>query len=335
MYKRPGRPNYYAYLSRDQRHISLETDDEAQARLNLADLIHRRAAEGTPKKGDLGDVFVMCARRARTNHSQKHAYNLTIRLEKLATWLGDEGVTSPSRVSLGLVEKFKEAQREIGREPRTINRYLDAWKKAMKTAVDDGYAHARVLGCFRKLKEPQSEPNQRGLTMEEINAILCAAQDERDYWHWRTVAGSGMRDDEARHLEAGQVRDGSIVITPLPTGLCTCHPRGWSTKNYRYRTIPASPETTDAARRFAAVKHSMNLESKGVWKRLQTAGKAACIDWHWSMHDWRRAWGSHLLAAGLKLADISRWYGHRDLKTTMRYLRVVEDEMPDPDDLPL
>ncbi len=45
--------------------------------------------------------------------------------------------------------------------------------------------------------------------------------------------------------------------------------------------------------------------------------------------------GSHLLSSGFKLSDISRWYGHGDIKTTMRYLRVVDDIQPDPEELPL
>lgn len=336
MYRRPGRQTWYAFLDHDNKNISLQTDDEEQARINLADLIHKRAAQGAaPKKGELGALFVECARRAQVNHTPKYAYDLNLKFELIAEWLESQQVKNPDKVSLGLVEKFKEDQRARGLVDRSINRYLDAWKKVIRLAVDEGVAAPRVLTCFRKLKEPQVEPHQRGLTMDEVDAFLCAADDERDYWHWRTVFGSGIRDDEARHLEAESVRDNAIVITPLPAGLCDCHPRGWTTKNFRYRTIPASPETVESARKFVAVKHSMYLEAKSVWRRLQDARIAAGHEWEWSMHDLRRAWGSHLLAADIKLADISRWYGHRDLKTTMRYLRVVEHELPDPDELPM
>lgn len=144
-----------------------------------------------------------------------------------------------------------------------------------------------------------------------------------------------MRDDEVRHLEESCIQDSAIAVTPLPPGLCECHPRGWTTKNFRYRTIPASADTIDAARRFVAVKHSMNLEHKQVWRELARARIAAGCDWGWSMHEWRRAWASHMLLAGHKLQDISRWLGHGDLKTTMRYLRIVEDAMPEPEDLPI
>ena len=336
MYQRPGQRVWYAFLDRDHRHISLRTEDEEQARINLADLIHRRAAEGAaPKKGELGAVFVECAKRAKVNNAPKYAYDLNLKLEHIAGWLESQQVARPDRVTLATIEAFKESERKRGLTDRSINRYLDVFKKALKLAVDEGTAPPRVLTYFRKLREPLHEPNQRGLTMEEINAFLCAVDDERDLWHFRCVVGTGIRDDEARHLEDACIRDGAIVITPLEPGLCECHPRGWRTKNYRYRTIPASEETVQAARAFAAAKHSMTLDAKSVWRRLQKARKGAGIAWEWSMHDLRRAWGSHLLADGYKLADISRWYGHRDIITTMRYLRVVEDELPSPEDLPL
>jgi len=336
MYRRPGRKGWYCSFSRDERHISLETDDEEQARVNLADIIHRRAAQGAaPKQGELGKVFVRCAERAQTNHTKKYAYDLNLRLSHIAEWLVRQEVVNPAKVTLGLVEAYKADERKRGVTDRTINRYLDVWKKAMKLAVEEETAPPRVLTCFHKLREPQHAPNQRGLTLDEIDRFLKAVDDERYYFLFRAASGSGMRDDEMRHLIEEHIRDTSIVVAPTPPGACRCHPRGWTTKNFRYREIPASADTVDAARRYADLKHATNIDSKKVWTELQRARAVAGIDWQWSMHDLRRAWGSHLFASGQKLADISRWYGHRDVQTTMRYLRVVEDEMPDPEDLPI
>jgi integrase len=336
MYRRPGRLGWYASLDRSTRHISLDTDDEEQAKINLADLIHRRAAEGVaPKKGELGVVFVECAKRAKVNHTFEYADDVCRRLEHLDKWMLANGVVRPDKVTLAVVEQYKSDERQRGITDRTINRYLDVWKKAMKLAVDENLAAPRVLTYFRKLREPLVEPHQRGLTLDEIDRTLKAVDDERYLWLFRVVAGTGMRDDEVRHLEESWVKPAAIGVTPLPPDSCRCHPRGWTTKNFRYRLIPASADTVAAARSYAAIKHSMNLDSKKVWTELANARRAAGLDWEWSMHELRRAWASHMLAAGHKLQDISRWLGHADIKTTMRYLRVVEDEMPAPEDLPL
>lgn len=336
MYRRPGRDGWYASFDRATRHISLNTDDEEQARVNLADLISQRAAQGTaPKKGELGTLFVECATRAKVNHTTSYAGDIARRLDRLLAWFEAKDITRPDKIALATVEQYKADERARGITDRTINRNLDVWKKAMKLAVDDGYAAPRVLTYFRKLKEPQVEPHQRGLSMDDIDRVLKAVDDERYFWLLRTVSGTGMRDDEVRHVDESWVRDTAIAISPLPPGSCRCHPRGWTTKNYRYRVVPASSDTVAAARSYAAVKHSMNLDNKKVWVELARARQVAGFDWEWSMHELRRAWASHMLAAGSKLQDISRWLGHGDIKTTMRYLRVVEDEMPDPESLPL
>lgn len=336
IYRRPGKWGFYAFLDHGRKHISLKTDDEDEAGLRLADLIHERAAQGyAEKKGELARVILTCAERANVNHSTKYAYDLNLKLSRIAAWLDGRGITDPAAVTLSTIEAFKSDLRAEKLVDRSINRYLDSFKKAMKLAVDEGVAPRRALDAFRKLKEPRHLPNQRGLTMDEINAFLCALQDERDYWLFRTVAGSGLRDDEARHLEPDSVRGRILVIAPLPPGLCECHPRGWTTKNHRFRRIPVSNECADAARSFSEIKHSMGLEAKSLWRRIQAASVAGGVDWQWSMHDLRRAWGSHLLASGERLSNISRWYGHGDIQTTTRYLRVVDDHEPEPDELPM
>lgn len=338
IYNRPGRRGLFASFNRDERHIPLGTDDRAEAQLRLADLIQRRAVAGhEATKGELGPLFVAVAERARVNHSQKYAYDLNLKLEAILSWAEGHGISRIAQVNLALVERFK-ADKMQGDPPlkaRSVNRYLDVWRKAMRLAVDEGKAPERILAAFRKLKEPRAAPHQRGLTIDELDSFLKALQDERDFWHFRMVAGSGIRDDEARHVEPGNIRDGWLVITPQPPGTCACHPRGWNTKSYRYRDIPISSATADAAAKFAAIKHSLVLDQKSVWDRLQEGRRAAGHDWHWSMHDLRRSWASHMLAAGCKLTDLSRWIGHADVMTTMRYLRVVEDNTPDPDDLPM
>lgn len=338
IYRRTGRPGLWASFSRDERHIPLGTDDDEEARLALADLIQRRAAKGpAPAEGELGELFLEVARRARTNHAPKYAYDLNLKLTALLVWLGERGISRPDQVSLGTVERFKDEKINAA-EPltaRSVNRYLDVWKKAHKLAVDQGQARAGSLHIFRKLREPRAAPHQRGLTMAELDSFLCALDDERDFWFFRTVAGSGVRLDEARHLLPSSLQGAHLVISPQPPGTCRCHPRGWNTKSYRYRKIPVSSDTGAAAASYAVAAPTMNLDEKALWKRLQAARKRAGHDWEWSIHELRRAWASHMLAAGHKLADISRWIGHADVLTTMRYLRVVEDNTPHPDDLPL
>jgi integrase len=232
-----------------------------------------------------------------------------------------------------LVEDYKEGRRKqpSRKDPNQkvsaarVNRELDTWKQAMKVAIEWDWAAPVVLGAFVKIREPRPQPHQIGLTRKQIDAFLKAETHAGYLALFRTVVGTGMRDDEARHMEESDIQPPWIVVTPKP---------GWTTKGYRYRSIPASDATVKAARAFVKAKAKLNLDQKAIWKRIQAARKTAGIPLHFSMHDLRRAWASHMLAAGHRIEEISKWLGHADIMTTMRYLRVVTIDAPNPETLP-
>jgi len=334
VYKRKGRSGWWGYVSKHQRHIPLHTEDKEEANRNLWKAVNSRQPEGVTES-DLRELFLTYAQRLSVKHSKKVSYDYSLKIEHIASWFEEHKIDRIEQIDLAAIEKFKAEEHKRGLKNASINRYLDRFKALIKLAVQDGKLPRDALYYVEKLPEAQVQPHQRGLIMAEINAFLASVEDRRDWCLFRTVVGSGIRDDEARHLQESSIQKNAIVIKSLEPGTCACHPRGWTTKNYRCRTIPVSDEVENAAREFVAAKEGMILNAKSVWTRLQVARGLAGIKWKWSMHDLRRAWGSHMLAAGFKLSEISRWYGHGDIKTTMRYLRVVEDEMPDPSRLPL
>lgn len=153
----------------------------------------------------------------------------------------------------------------------------------------------------------------------------------------RTILGSNLRDDELRHFELADLgRRGKVytlTVGPKPAGACDCHPRGWTSKGYRYRVIPVSAATAKAAKAYVKTRDDINLDQKKVWTVVSEACDAAKID-HFSLHDLRKAWASHMLKAGHSLQNISRWLGHADLVTTQRYLRIVDHDLPTGASLP-
>ncbi len=347
MYRRPGRRGLWCSFSDAEKHISLGTDDDAEGAEVFAAKVRERQGllELAPGEIPLAELFSTCRERAETNHTPKTTYELHLDLRRVLAWLEARGIFSARKVSAATVEDYKTARRFDRVSAARINRELTNWKKAFKVAVEKRMAQPAALQWFARLREPRPEPHQRKVSRKELSAILRAAAKYPDHRHlFRLVLGSAIRDDEARHMEAGDVRvEGTgkkrrhwLIVTPKAAGGCECHPRGWETKGYRYRRIPISAETAKAGRAFVAARDSGCVRAgdpKSVWKVLRACCEAAGVT-HYSLHSLRHGWATQMFEAGHKLGSISKWLGHADLQTTMRYLGVTDEEAPKPESLP-
>ncbi len=331
IYQRPGRAGWYCDLDGAERRISLGTTDEAEARRRFAErLKHRRLLEAAPGTREIAALFAETHRRSEGSNTRKTAYELHLNLTRILVWLDERGITQTAQLSKQVVEDFKTSRR-FAKSKRgsdkvsaaRVNAELTAWRRAVHIAVELGAIDPTAPDWFVRLREPRPEPHQRGYTKAELNRFIAAA-DARYRALFRLALGTGMRDEELRHMEAGDIRGRWIVVTPKPD---------WTTKGYRYRRIPVSQVTIKAAREFLAAKATLNLDKKRVWKVANDAAVKAGLK-RLSLHDLRRAWASHVLAAGERIEEVSRWLGHADVLTTMRYLRVVDDRHPGAKKLP-
>lgn len=322
------RGTYHAYLDRDRRRVPLNTTDETEALAQLAQLVqvHRsRPAPGHPGEKTLAQYADAVEAGAKSRQTPKTVYELGLNLIRVVSWLENTDVFYAGDVTTSIVERYVAHRRdgEDGVSAARVNRELDSLRRLLRHAegegaLPEGYA-ARTV---KKLREPRPVPHERGLTKPEITRFLKAV-DKRYAPMMRAMLGCGLRDEELRHLEAGDVNEvgGTVTVTPKP---------GWTTKGYRYRTVPISRETSKALLAFLASKPTLNMDKKRVWKVIQAACKKAKVKPSFSLHDLRKAWASHLFAklGPSALQSISKWLGHADVLTTMRYLRVVDAELP-------
>lgn len=326
IYRRPDRPGLYAYLSRRQPHVALGTDDEEEAAHRLAELLRdRRLQQVATGDRPAAEVFTEHLTRARTNNTPKTAYEHGLNARRVLRFLLDRELFSFRDLSREVIEDYKSARRFDKAGPARINAELNTWKGAAKIAVEWGLINEGALRLYKKLREPRPEPHRIGLTKTDLAALLRAEKHPGFRALLRVVIGTGMRDEEVRHMDASDIRPGHIVVTPK---------EGWTTKGYRYRSIPVTKATAKAARDWIAARDSLNIDKKNVWKRIQSAAKAAKLGKRVSLHELRRAWASHMLNAGHRIEMISKLLGHADLITTMRYLRIVSEEKIDPKRLP-
>lgn len=121
-----------------------------------------------------------------------------------------------------------------------------------------------------------------------------------------------------RHLDLADLDEsrGYLTITPK---------KGWTTKSYRYRSVPVSSTTITALKTFIATRHLVPLDDKSVWKIIQNLRTRAGVATTSSMHDLRRAWASAVHDKEASLKKISVWLGHSGMQVTERYLRITSD----------
>jgi integrase len=346
VYQRPGRAGFYAYVDRDTKDIALEAADEAQAIAALADLLQRRGVRA-PRTASpaLSDAFDKSHARSVVNHTKKTAYELFLNQRRLLRWFEARGIQAADEVTKAVVEDYKSERRLSAREragedgarrkvsAARVNRELDSLLVGLRQAVEDG-AHPSVLEAVEKLREPRRAPHQARLGKGDLRRFL-AAVDQRYRPLLRLVLGSAIRDEELRHLrpEWIQVRGGDrhLVVSPGRPGECRCHPDGWTTKSFASRAIPISTQTVKAARAYLAAPPPM--DKRWVWEQIQRGCAAARVR-PFSLHDLRRAWATGMVDAGTPLQHVSKWLGHADVQTTLRYLGVADERMPAPGMLP-
>ena len=173
-----------------------------------------------------------------------------------------------------------------------------------------------------KLREPRPKPNAITLSPTQVDLFLDTADTMSPTVlaaMFRLTAGSGVRIDEARHLDTADVR---IVDAVAGTAELTITPKpGWTTKSYRYRMIPITTRTAAAVLAFVKARPKQAIDDKTVWDEMKRVRDKAKLP-HFSMHDLRRAWASAVHHNGASLKQVSVWLGHAEVQTTERYIRV-------------
>lgn len=261
-------------------------------------------------------------------HTPRTAQSYANRALRFVEWAENHDVVTTDQVTYSAVSKFIRHRTKEGAGPATINRDLVVLSRMFAFAKREGMIPSNPFRTedFRelKLREPRPKPNAVTLSPKQIDTFLDKADELSPpplAALFRLTAGSGIRIDEARHLDAQDVRfideeagRAELTVTPKP---------GWTTKGYRYRTIPISKKTAEAVLLFVKMKANQALDDKTVWSEIKRVREAAGLP-HFSMHDLRRAWASAMHHNGASIKQVSVWLGHADVQTTERYIRVYD-----------
>lgn len=200
---------------------------------------------------------------------------------------------------------------EGGNSGATVNRKMSAFGKVMSRAEEMGM----VDRAPRAVRRPESAGRIRWFSEHEEQLILAYFQACHDAVMRDLVIfllDTGMRLGEALNVEDGHISGNLIHI--------------WETKADQPRTVPMTKRVQEIAKRrefgstdglIPITKHA--AESR--WAKMR-ADLDYSDDPDFVMHTCRHTCASRLVTAGVSLAVVQAWLGHKSIQTTMRYAHL-------------
>jgi integrase len=264
-------------------------------------------------------------RQTETTKSRACHRTDTQRLAGWETWLTDRGVRILAEITPRLIDDFKRDM-SPGRSATTVNRYLEILRAALNTAVRWGHLEKNPATGIAML--PRRDQRQRRvLTDEEIRLVENEfPEPERTFCLFGLYAG--LRAGEIVALEWADVdlRRQTLTVQAKP---------GWAPKGLLARTIPLAPVLTASLGRmqprtgtiFSKTDGSPYLCRDAWYKRIvyglfRQHGITGA-----NLHSMRHTFVTRLLRAHVSLAHAQQLARHRDIKTTLTYVHLVDDDL--------
>ena len=180
-----------------------------------------------------------------------------------------------------------------------------------------------------KLQQAKTLPEV--LTIEQVHRIIDACRVERIAVYLWTVYSMGMRLDEARNLQIGDIdaARGMVHIhrgkgakdryVPLPTFTLNWLRQHWSTHRNPRFLFPA-----EGRNHKQSATAQTPIQTSTVQKAMSKIAAELQFAKRVSIHTLRHSYATHLLEAGVSLRIIQKYLGHSSLLTTMVYLHLTE-----------
>lgn len=225
-----------------------------------------------------------------------------------------------------LIEKYKRDRRKsitkrgTQRSAASVNRELELLSKIFSLAMK--YHQIETNPCREVMHFPEDNEQHRYLAWDEEPLLMAQLIGRRADMKSKVVValGTGMRLTEQLSMRVSQVDFSRGLVTPIHT------------KTGRNRQIPMNPDVRTALLGLCRGKKPNdfvfhNPKTGTRVKEIKTAFKSACRDAKIEGLQWkhlRATFGTRLGEAGYNAFEIADLMGHSDIKTTRRYVRVME-----------
>jgi integrase/recombinase XerD len=165
---------------------------------------------------------------------------------------------------------------------------------------------------------------------EELQQFLSACDEDERVW-FEFFLMTGMREQEVMHTYWSDVNlpHSTVKVTHKPD-------RGWTPKMYKEREIPIPEKLVRQLKAWKAKSDktcNLLFPTSGCRPKLDfldcckaIAKRAGLNPEHFWLHKFRSTFCTTHLRAGSDLRTCQHWMGHKDIESTMRYLKPNRSE---------
>lgn len=231
------------------------------------------------------------------------------------------GIDKPlNKIDEDDISRVIQKCREQGNSNSTINRKLSVLSKLLRTAHVEWRVIDRVP-YFRKLDEAPVDIHL--VTKEEEATQLAFFKEHYPLMEAMYVCliDTGCRLSEIRHLKRREVYwdDNLIRIVDDKAG--------------RIRSVPMTKRVQAVLREWLIEKdleQPFVKNTKSSYRHMWDMSRRILDkegDKSFHIHCLRHTCATRLLKSGVTVPLVARWLGHSNLETTMRYLRLLPDDL--------
>ena len=302
--------------------------------------------------GEVGERYLTHLERMKGRKlSTRTAVESTLRVH-LQPYFGERGIATVTREDVEDLRTLLEGR--VG--PKSVRNYMGTLSALYRYAMNPSRRWASVNPCEGiELPEVPENDEIRFLQLAEVEAVIRHAQpgdyEALDRALYRTAAMTGMREGELIALRWSDVNwmGDSIHVRQN----FVLNEFGTPKSAQSFRTVPMAPEVAQALERFykasgEPAEHMLvfgepvarlvlrgnrkgqmlpvgsPLDKAHLLRRFRRALKAAQVAQpKLKFHELRHTFGTQMAAHGVPMRTLQEWMGHRDIKTTERYVHYA------------
>jgi integrase/recombinase XerD len=252
-------------------------------------------------------------------------------LKQLASHLHTHDLSLPAARREDIL-KFLAAQMQLGRNPRSLSRYLSGFRQFYQWQLREGRGADNPCVLIESPRLGRGLP--KALSEGQVTALIespdtSEALGLRDRTMLELMYATGLRVSELVLLELGQLKlNQGIVRVVGKGGKERLVPLGEEAISWLQRYLQESRPELMGAHQCAQVfvsNRKTGLSRQAFWHSIRRHAQIAGINHDVSPHMLRHSFATHLLNHGADLRVVQLLLGHSNLSTTQIYTHIAKE----------